>query len=163
MRSNIYGDYFNEPVKPLFSFGHGLSYTSFEYSNFQISATQAGLNDTIEISCSVKNTGAMAGDEVVQLYTRDVYGSSPRPVKELKGFVRIGLDPGETARVKFHLPVNLLAFYNLDMDLVIEPGEIQVMIGSASDDIRLSGAFQISGDKPQKVAHRLFVCPVTVS
>jgi beta-glucosidase len=86
----------------------------------------------------------------------------PRPVKELKGYARLTLQPGETRRVTFHLPADQLAFYDEDLDLVLEPGEITVMVGSSSEDIRLQGVFEIVGEKKISVSRRVFICPVTV-
>jgi beta-glucosidase len=94
-RSNIYGDYVTGPVSPLFPFGFGLSYTQFTYSNLKIDRQQAAAGESVEICVSVQNTGELAGEEVVQLYLRDLYASLPRPVKELKGCARVCLQPGD--------------------------------------------------------------------
>jgi beta-glucosidase len=161
-RSNWWGDYVNESVQPLYPFGHGLSYTHFVYSDFRMDKAQAGQNETIEIAVRVTNTGDVSGDEVVQLYMRDVYGSLPRPVKELKGYQRLNLQPGETRRAIFAFNVNHMAFYNSELELILEPGEVQVMLGSSSEDIRACGSFEIVGEKKMLVQDRLFVCPVRV-
>jgi beta-glucosidase len=161
-KSNWWGDYVSQKVTPLYPFGHGLSYTSFAYSNLTLDKTQAGQGETVEIAVSVTNSGPVAGDEVVQLYVRDVYASLPRPVKELKGYMRLTLQPGETRRVTFQLNVDQLAFYNVDLDLILEPGEVQVMVGSSCEDIRQCASFQIVGEKKMLVKDRLFVCPVSV-
>ncbi len=108
------------------------------------------------------NTGHAAGDEVVQLYTHQDFASTPRPVKELKGYARINLQPGEARHVTFHLPTNQLAFYNNDLELVLEPGTIQLMLGSSSEDIRLRANLEIVGGSKMAVDQRVFVCPVTV-
>jgi beta-glucosidase len=100
---------------------------------------------TVEISCNVKNVGAVAGDEVVQLYIHDREATITRPVQELAGFCRIRLKPGEARTVSFALKPTQLAFYNLDMTLVVEPGNMDVMLGSSSEDIRLRGEFEITG------------------
>jgi len=163
MRSNIYGDYVSEPVTPLFPFGHGLSYTTFNYSDLAISPEHARAGEVVEISLNLTNSGNKPGDEVVQLYTRDAYASMPRPVKELKGFKRLSLQPGETRRVTFHLPVNMQAFFNEELDLVVENGTIMVMIGSSSQDIRLGGQFEITQTAQIPLAERVFVCPVSLS
>jgi beta-glucosidase len=162
-RSNIYGDYTNEKVTPLFPFGHGLSYSEFKYTNFQISSVEAKSGDIVVVSCSITNSSNIDGEEVVQLYCRDLYASIPRPVKELKGFVRIVLEAGETKDVSFKLPVDMLAFYDIDFDLIVEPGIIELMIGSSSDDIRLDGSFEIIGEAKTLVKDRIFVCPVEVT
>jgi beta-glucosidase len=162
-RSNIYGDYVNEKVSPLYPFGYGLSYSKFEFSNLVISAKNASAGETIEITCKITNISNIKGDEVVQLYCRDVYASIPRPVKELKGFSRVTLEPGQTKNITFKLPVNMIAFYDIDFDLVIEPGTIEVMVGSSSDDIRLHSSFEINGSDKSIIQDRIFVCPVEIN
>jgi len=161
-KSNWYVDYVSEKVTPLYPFGHGLSYTSFEYSNLVIKQKRATVGEKVEISLEVKNVGKLAGDEVVQLYIYDEFASTPRPIKELKGYRRLFLNPGETRKVAFHLPVNQLAFYDNDLNLVVEPGTIEVMVGSSSEDIRLRDEFEIIGPKKIAVGERVFVCPVSV-
>jgi len=159
-RSNWYTDYVTEKVTPQFPFGHGLSYTRFEYSGLELDHAQAAAGESVGISLKLSNTGAVAGEEVVQLYIRDEYASTPRPVKELKGYVRVLLQPGETRQIHFHLPVNQLAFYDQTLNLVLEPGRIYVMVGASSEDIRLGGSFEISA--AAQVAERQFICPVEV-
>ena len=161
-KSNWYVDYVSEKVTPLYPFGHGLSYTSFEYSNLVIKQKRAAVGEKVEISLDVKNVGKLAGDEVVQLYIYDEFASTPRPIKELKGYRRLFMNPGETRKVTFHLSVNQLAFYGNDLSLVVEPGTIKVMVGSSSEDIRLRDEFEIIGPKKIAVKERVFVCPVTV-
>jgi beta-glucosidase len=104
----------------------------------------------------VKNAGARPGDEVMQLYICDRVACVPRPVKELKGFKRVHLAPGEIRTVEFELPIDFLAFYDEAMQLVVEPGIIDVMIGSSSQDIRLSGSFEIIGQEKRHVPRRIF-------
>lgn len=162
-RSNIYGDYVNEKATPLFPFGHGLSYSKFEYKDLKIEKHDPKPDEVVNISCAITNTSTVAGEEVVQLYLRDVYASIPRPVKELKGFVRVELLPGETKQIKFQLPINMMAFYDINMDLVLEPGKIQVMIGSSSEDIRLQGEMNVGGSATTQIKERVFVCPVVVN
>jgi beta-glucosidase len=163
MRSNWHIDYVDEPVTPQYPFGYGLSYTTFTYSDFAIDKVKAGRGETIAISCSVKNSGKVSGEEVVQLYVCDEYASLPRPVKELKGYCRLALQPGESKTVTFRLPVDLLAFYDNDQKLILEPGLVRVMLGSSSDDIRLKGDFEIDGAGKLPVAKRVFTCAVEVS
>jgi beta-glucosidase len=162
MRSNWYVDYVNEPVTPLFPFGHGLSYTSFEYRGFSVDKERASQGETVAVRCSVSNTGSVAGEEVVQLYVCDTYASLPRPVKELKGYARVALNPGESRVITFRLPVDMLAFYDDAQNLILEPGRIELMLGSSSEDIRLRGSFELSGAKKIPVENRLFLCPVDV-
>jgi beta-glucosidase len=120
---------------PQFPFGFGLSYTQFKFSNLQLSEVRIKPDGRLTISVTVENTGKRTGDEVVQLYIRDVAASMTRPVKELKGFKRITLKPGETQRVEFTLGPEHLGFYNRDMKYVVEPGEFKVMVGSSSEDV----------------------------
>ena len=162
MKSHWYGDYVSEKATPLYPFGHGLSYTTFEYSQLSIKRKQAARGETVDVSLKVTNTGDIRGDEVVQLYIRDEFASVPRPMKELKGYARVALRPGESREVTFHLPVDQLAFYDLDLNLVIEPGRILVMAGSSSEDIRQMGAFEIVGEGKMPIRERVFVCPVEV-
>jgi beta-glucosidase len=162
MRSHWYVDYVDQPTTPLYPFGHGLSYTTFDYQNLAIAKSHATRGEIIDISVEVANSGTVAGDEVVQLYIRDTYASAPRPVKELKGYTRLNLAVGERKKLTFHLQVNQLAFYNNDLELVIEPGQIEVMLGSSSADIRQQGAFEITGEDRMTVADRVFDCPVTI-
>jgi len=161
-KSNWYIDYVSEKVAPLYPFGHGLSYTSFEYSDLVIKQTQITADESVNVSLKIKNTGQVAGEEVVQLYIHDEFASSPRPIKELKAYQRLRLEPDETRTITFHLPVNQLAFYDVDLNLILEAGRINVMVGSTSEDIRLCGEFEIIGDKKMMVKDRVFVCPVSV-
>ena len=147
MRSNIYGDYVNEPVTPLYPFGFGLSYTKFDYAELRLDKKSAQAGEDVQISVRVKNSGQAAGEEVVQLYIRDEYASLPRPVKELKGFTRVGLGAGESKTVIFSLPVNQLAYHDEDFLLQVEAGRIEVMVGGGSEDIRLTDAFEITGGR----------------
>ena len=124
--------YFDLPWTPLFPFGFGLSYTTFKISNLQLSAPRIGVNGKVTVSVEVENTGRRAGDEVVQLYIRDPVASMTRPVKELKGFQRVSLQPGEKRRVEFVLGPEHLGFWNREMRYVVEPGEFRVMVGANS-------------------------------
>jgi beta-glucosidase len=120
-------------VSPLFPFGHGLSYTSFSYGQPILSTATIKKNGVATISVEVKNTGNRKGAETVQLYIRDDYSSVPRPVKELKGFQKIWLEPGESKKVRFDVTPELLAFYNEKMKWVVEPGSFTLMIGTSSN------------------------------
>lgn len=131
-RSN-YLDVSNDPLYP---FGYGLSYTTFSYSDITLSSEYLTGNKTLTATVNVTNTGIKKGKEVVQLYIRDVVGSSTRPVKELKGFQKIELMPGETKAIKFTITPNDLKFYNYDLKYDWEPGEFQIMIGSNSRDVQ---------------------------
>lgn len=129
---------------PLFPFGYGLSYTRFEYRDIATSAERIALGDTIDISATVHNVGGRTAQEVVQLYVRDLVGNVTRPVRELKGFQRITLEPGESRRTSFTLHTDELAFYNRQMALVTEPGMFHVWIGGSSN-ADLWGQFEIIG------------------
>jgi beta-glucosidase len=135
--------YADMPATPLWEFGFGLSYTKFEYSNLQINPGETGTYGEITVSVSVKNSGEKKGSEVVQLYIRDLIASVTVPVKELKGFEKIMLEPGEQKTIEFRLNHDDLAFYNKSMDRVVEPGTFAVMIGSSSEDIRVKGEFHL--------------------
>jgi beta-glucosidase len=160
-KSHWHGDYVSASVTPLFPFGHGLSYTQFEFSNLHIDPPQVETG-SVRIMLDIKNVGARTGDEVVQLYIRDEFGCVPRPVKELKGFKRITIEPAETRSVVFDLPVDQLGFYDQGMRLIVEPGTIQVMVGSSSQDIRVNGSFEILGNQKRLVPARVFACSVQV-
>ncbi len=146
-RSHLWIDYVDASSQPLFAFGHGLSYTKFKYSQLKITPKEVPIAGKVTISLEVQNTGAVKGDEVVQLYLHDSVASVTRPVKELKGFKRIELEPGQRQKVQFELSTDLLAFSDTDLKLVVEPGEFEVMIGSSSEDIRLKGTFEVVGEK----------------
>ncbi len=124
--------YLDVPWTPLFSFGHGLSYTEFRLTNLRLSASSIKSDGRLTATVEVENVGKRAGDEVVQLYVRDVAASRTRPVKELKGFERVTLRPGEKRRVEFGLTAEHLGFYNRDMRFVVEPGAFKVTVGSSS-------------------------------
>ncbi len=128
---------------PLYPFGYGLSYTTFEYKNLQITPTRPSTEGTVEISMEVTNTGQRSGDEVVQLYVRDKCSSVITYDSQLRGFQRITLQPGETRPVRFTLVPEDLELLDKDMHWVVEPGEFEVLIGSSSEDIRLEGVFEM--------------------
>ncbi|MFI0492272.1 glycoside hydrolase family 3 C-terminal domain-containing protein, partial [Flavobacterium sp.] len=121
---------------PLFSFGFGLSYTNFDYSKITLSSDKIKFNEKLKISVDVKNTGDFDGQEVVQLYIRDLVGSVTRPVKELKGFEKVSLKKGETKTVSFEISSDDLKFYNLDMKYAAEAGKFDVFVGGNSDTNR---------------------------
>ena len=122
------------PNEPLYPFGFGLSYTTYEYSDLQLSKSEIAANENIEASVTIKNTGAREGVEIAQLYIRDCISYVTRPVKELKGFQRVALQPGESKRITFTLTPEHLRYYNLEMERVVEPGTFKVMVGGSSRD-----------------------------
>jgi beta-glucosidase len=163
-RSHWTGDYVNVSASPLYAFGHGLSYTSFAYDNLTIDNPTIPQDGMVTIACDVRNTGERSGAEVVQLYLHYVPENSvmTRPVKELKGFARIKLAAGEQKHVAFRLHAHQLAFYDEEMRYTINPGTVEVMLGSSSEDIRLTDSFSISGDSPQVVKRKIFFTEIAV-
>ena len=129
-------NYLDVPNEPLFPFGYGLSYTTFEYSPLTLSSNSMTTSGDITATVTVTNTGRCEGTEVVQLYIRDVVGSIARPVQELKGFERISLKPGESRTVSFKINADLLKFYNKDLNYDCEPGDFEVMVGPNSRDVQ---------------------------
>lgn len=137
-------DYMDSPGTPLFTFGYGLSYTSFEYSNLRLSAPEADEKDIAQkIVCTVSNTGNLDGDEVVQLYIKDRVSSVELPPIRLKGFEKVSLKKGESKDVTFVLTRKDLSFFNSEMQFVAEPGLFDVMIGGSSDNLPLKGTFEL--------------------
>ncbi|PWT92098.1 MAG: glycosyl hydrolase [Blastocatellia bacterium] len=150
---------FNFPTKPnaqwegeksrvngaLYYFGHGLSYTTFNYSNLRIDPVRQNGPRDIRVTVDVENTGKRAGTEIVQLYTRDLVSSVTTYEKNLRGFERVELKPGEKKTVSFRLTFADLALWDRQMHFVVEPGKFQVMVGASSDDIRLKGEFEVTG------------------
>ncbi|XVH33602.1 beta-glucosidase BglX (plasmid) [Haloferacaceae archaeon DSL9] len=135
--------YLDAPNDPLYAFGHGLSYTTFEYAELDLRDSAIRGDESLRVRVTVENVGDVPGDEIVQLYTRDRVGSRTRPVKELKAFEKIPLEPGERRTVEFKIDRDDLAFWTADETFAAEPGEFTVMVGRASDDIRLSETFEL--------------------
>ncbi|MDX1994712.1 MAG: glycoside hydrolase family 3 N-terminal domain-containing protein [bacterium] len=160
-RSNWHTNYVDQSTTPLFPFGHGLSYTRFTYSDLSLSHQQITPLETLTISLTVKNTGEYAGDEVVQLYIADPVASVTRPVKMLKGFKRIFLEPNQEKTITFQLDMRHFAFYDRQMQYVVEPGTVEVMVGSSSADIRLTGQLEIVGSTTS--VEQVFFTPVEVT
>jgi beta-glucosidase len=137
-------DYYNLTGLPLFPFGYGLSYTTFEYRNVTLSRSSIAAGETTTVRFTVKNTGAVAGDEVCQLYIRDMLASVARPVMELKGFQRVHLEPGESRELYFEVGPELLTMLDKDLKEVVEPGAFRIMIGASSRDIRLTTTLNVT-------------------
>jgi beta-glucosidase len=137
-----YRGYDKSGVKPLFSFGFGLSYTTFSYKNISVSPTQGDLTQPVKVSFDITNTGHRTGAEVAELYVRDSHARVPRPVKELKGFARVDLKPGETYRVTITLDRRAFSYYDVDKkDWAADPGKFEIMVGGSSDKIQLQAPF----------------------
>lgn len=134
--------YIDLPITPLFPFGYGLGYTTYQYSGLEVVTRAFGRDGCGEFAASLTNTGSTAGTEIVQLYVRDLVGSVTRPVKELKGFQRVTLQPGETRQVRFHLPASELSFTGADDRPTLEPGRFHVWIGPSSAE-GLQGEFEL--------------------
>jgi beta-xylosidase len=162
---------------PLFPFGHGLSYTTFEYSDLDISPlasngsrpadaggrARIGTDGAAEIACTVRNSGAVAGTEVVQLYLHDPVAQVTRPVRYLAGFARVPLQPGQASRVTFRLHADRTAFHGITGPRVVEAGLIEVLIGSSSADLRLQGELELSGPERHVGADRVLTTPASVA
>jgi len=141
--------------EPLYPFGYGLSFTTFEYSNLKLSRETINAGESINISVNVKNTGHVAGDEIVQLYIKDLEASVDVPIHELRGFKRIKLQPGETATVSFTLTPRQMALIDNDGKCILEPGRFKVMVGGRQPDRRsevltgtqvLAAEFEVKGE-----------------
>lgn len=133
--SKFRSNYLDAPNEPLYPFGYGLSYTSFQYNNLKLDKKSMRATDTLNVSVQITNTGTRQGAEIVQLYIRDKIASVTRPVKELKGFQKVTLQPGQTQTVTFKITCNNLSFYNEELKWICEPGEFEVMVGGNSRDV----------------------------
>ncbi|MDP4276010.1 MAG: beta-glucosidase BglX [Bacteroidota bacterium] len=140
---NYRSAYTDLSIYPNYEFGYGLSYTTYQYSDLKMTAKTMNVNGKIGVSAIITNTGKYAGEEIVQLYIRDKVGSIVRPVKELKDFIKIHLNAGESKTVTFSIDKEKLSFYNQRLEWVAEPGEFDVMIGASSADIRLKDSFEL--------------------
>jgi beta-glucosidase len=136
-----------EPSTPLYPFGHGLSYTTYQYSDLTLSQTEIAPDGAVDVRVTVTNTGSRDGEEIVQLYLRDCFSSVARPVKELKDFARIALKAGESKAVNFRITPDKLSFYDQKMKKIVEPGEFIVLVGASSDDKQLlTESFRVKGE-----------------
>jgi beta-glucosidase len=135
--------YVDMPATPLYPFGYGLSYTKFEYSNLRINPPQIHAGGTAHVIVDVKNVGEREGTEAPQLYIHDVLGSVSTPVKQLRGFERLDMKPGETKTADFILAPDDLMLLNRDQHWVVEPGKFEIMVGSSSEDIRAKGTMEV--------------------
>jgi beta-glucosidase len=137
-------DYVDQSGEATFPFGHGLSYTTFEYSNLRIFPEQIKPDGITTITLDVTNTGDYSGDEVVQVYVHDVLASVVRPVKELKAFMRITVKPQEVRTISFLLHASDLGLYDARLNYVVEPGMVDILVGSSAEDIRLQGQLMVT-------------------
>lgn len=139
IRSRFESTYLDMPNAPLYAFGHGLSYTTFEYDSFNLSETTLRENSTIIATINITNTGSYSGEEIVQLYIQDMTGSVVRPLLELKGFEKISLEPKETKQVSFKIEETMLRFHTKSMQFKSEKGTFKVHIGPSSDNLQSLG------------------------
>ncbi len=156
------GGYVDGPSDPLYCFGYGLSYASFELSELAISDYEVSTDGEVIIQCKIKNISDRSGDEVVQLYTRFIEAHVTRPNMQLSGFKRINLKPGEEKMVIFHLKMNQLGYYNEHMEFVVEPGNMDVMLGTSSRTLSLKAKIKLIGKTVNVSGKRSYVCPVRV-
>ncbi len=162
-RSHWKGDYVDSPSSPLYPFGHGLSYTTFALSDAAVVRDQVSWNQSFGVEVTVTNTGEEAGDEVVQLHVRQPRASLTRPVLELKGFVRVGLAPGEARTVTFEVPAGQVGFHGHDLSYLVEPGVLEVLVGSSSSDLVEAGSVTIVPDPSGRAPVKAFDGSVTIS
>jgi beta-glucosidase len=146
-----------------FPFGHGLSYARFGYEKLSVTPDRVGTEGAVTICAEIVNEGALAAEEVVQLYVRDEVASVTRPVLELRGFARLSLAPGERRRLSFELHATQLAFHDAGMARVVEPGTIEVLLGASSADVRLRGCFEIVGERREIERPARFTTPARIS
>jgi beta-glucosidase len=147
-RSHWKGTYVDESNEPLYPFGHGLGYSTFTIATEGAVPPSVALDETVEVSVLLSNTGRRSADEVVQLYARDPMASITRPVRELIGFARVTLAAGVSARVTFRVPVSSLGFSGRELAYVVEPGDIEFYVGSSSSELVPAGTVAVTGDKP---------------
>ncbi|WP_285487180.1 beta-glucosidase [Amycolatopsis taiwanensis] len=148
---------------PLFPFGHGISYTRYEYSDLRLSAPEIPTDGEVAVSVQVANAGDRAGEEIVQLYLHDVCAQVTRPVRQLAGFVRVALAPGERARVTFALHADRTSFIGLNLRRIVEPGTVEVFVGPSSADLPCSASFDLTGPVRELTRDRVLTTPATVA
>jgi beta-glucosidase len=147
---------------PLFAFGHGRSYTTFEVDDLRISDTEVPTDGEFTVTARVRNTGERAGDEVVQLYLRDVIAQVTRPVKQLTGFARVPLEPGEAKDVRFRVHTDRTAFTGRDLRRIVEPGELEILVGTSAQDLPCRGSVTLTGATRETGRDRVLLTPVEV-
>jgi beta-glucosidase len=154
-RSHWNGEYVDMSNEPLYPFGHGLSYSRFELEVEALGGHEVGPGDVVTVSAILTNRGDRRADEVVQLYSRDPVASITRAVQELQAFTRVTLEPGTAARITFEVPVEALGFTGRGMAYVVEPGAIELMVGTSADDVRPAGHVVVGGDGPHVVTRAM--------
>ena len=137
-------DYVDSTGQPRYAFGYGLSYTTFKYSDLKITPEKGKADTTFTVSFDVENTGSMAGDEVAQMYMHDVVSTIVRPLKELKAFRRVTIQPGAKRHIEFALTPQDLSYLDASMKPYVEPGAFEIMIGGSSDDFKLQGTLEVT-------------------
>src|SRR5690606_434959 len=152
-RSHWKGDYVDSPTTPLYPFGHGLSYTEFRIEGATVEPDTVEMDGSVTVTARVRNVGDRDGEEVVQVYLRDVEASLTRPVSELKAFARVGVPAGQSCTVTFTLPTGQFGFHDRHLDYVVEPGEFEIYVGRSAADRQLAGRFTMAaGGAPPEVA-----------
>ena len=162
-RSHWKGDYVDAAVSPLYPFGHGLSYTSFELTASSPTPSTIGPDGEVTVEVTVANTGSRDGDEVVQLYTRDPRASLTRPVLELKAFARVSVGVGEQRTVTFTVHAGQLGFYDRTLEYVLEPGDIEVHVGTSVAELRHAGTFTIATSNGALEVDKVFDATVEIT
>jgi hypothetical protein len=154
--------YFDGSAGAVFPFGHGLSYTTFDYRNLEIESGEIPTDGVARISCTVVNTGDRTGDEVVQVYGRDVIARTVRPSRQLIGFHRLQLEAGEAAQITFEVPASLFSLWDAGR-WVVEPGQIELYVASSSADVRLTGTICLTGDTHHPGSDRALISLVSIA
>jgi beta-glucosidase len=162
-RSHWKGDYVGSPAAPLYPFGYGLGYTTFEVGDASLGPAELTWHDRITTRVRVTNTGERAGDDVVQLYVRDPVATVTRPVLELASFARVELAPGESRTVTFETPVGQLGFYDRDLDYVVEPGRLDIFVGTSSADLVALGSVAVAADPAGRQPDKMYDGSVTIT
>jgi beta-glucosidase len=155
-RSQWKGDYVDGGAGPLYPFGHGLSFTTFEISDLSVSPDEASWNEEAEVRASITNTGGVSGDEVLQVYVRDPVATVTRPVLELKAFTRVHMPAGATRQVVFRIPIAQLGFYDARLNYVVEPGALEFHVGNSSRHLQEAGTISVIPDLSGPVEKRFF-------
>jgi beta-glucosidase len=162
-KADIHKGYLDLPSTPLLPFGHGLSYTTFEYSPLKLEKDTVDVSGEARVSLTIKNTGTRRGTEIVQLYAADTATGVTLPAQQLVGFARLDLPPGVSKTVSFLVPMSLLAYTGLSGDLVMEPGPVELSVGSSSSDIRSAVKLTVTGKmRSIKSEDRVFLAVTTV-